>query len=186
MRLDKIMDNKPKLRKRRWGAALLTTAIGASMLGLLSTNAIASDDRVSVKVDGVDAQLKVNTPVFVPPKMPVSCPGLDKNDLEIGMRKVRIGDQVNQIHTVTFGEVDLKYNVRSDGRLENIRVVRSSHPCFEPNAKAALEQWRMAPVAQSKAEPLGKNSNDLPVTIKFTVTGKTHEDLEPTLNRLLQ
>ena len=187
MRLTEIMDNKSKPRKRRWSAALLTTAIGAGMLGLLSTNAIADDNQRIVQVNGVNIKHTGNTRVFVTPQMPDSCPGLEINDNDISERTIMVDDKVvKHLHLLTVGVVDLKYDVRTDGHIENISVVKSNHPCFEPNAITAVAQRKLALADQQKTKSLGKAVNDVPVTIKFTIGGETREDFESKLNLVLK
>ena len=172
MRLTEIMDNKSKPRKRRWSGALLITAIGAGAIGILSTNAIADENGLNnVQYSDITYLIRV------PPKMPESCPGLDSNDIKILGKDLLVEGEVVQQHTLTVGQVYLDFNVQLDGNIGNIRVVKSNHPCFERNAKAAVAQW--------KAEPQ-REVSDVSVRIEFMMTGETHEELEPTLNRLLK
>jgi len=174
MRLTEIMDNKSKPRKRRWVGAMLVAAIGAGTLGILSTLAIADETKMNVAIP----HSEITYVVRVPPKMPESCPGLDTNDIKIVGKNMWVDDGPKLQHVMTVGKVILRYDARADGGLENIRVVKSNHPCFESNAKAAVKQWI--------AKPQDKAVKNIEVMINFMVTGETHEELEPTLNRLLK
>jgi len=170
MRLTKIMDNKPHKRKQRWPMALFITALGASGLGFISItpDAIAKDGTVNIQADEV-----VYT-VRVPPRMPAKCLGLNVNEIEIERREVKIKDKVGQTHTAIVGVVVLKYDVRPDGSTHNLRVVKSNHPCFEPEAKTSLAQWMI--------EPQSENIRDVGVMLKFMLTGETDKDLRAALN----
>jgi len=172
MRLAKIMEQSAKPRKRRWSAALLASAMGAGALGLLSVNAAADDAELIIPAS------EITYIVRVPPKMPESCTGLDTNDIKIVGKNMWVDGGPKLQHVMTVGEVILSYDARADGGLENIRIVQSNHPCFESNAKEAVAQWI--------AKPQDKAVKNIQVMIQFMVQGETHEELEPTLNRLLK
>lgn len=172
MRLSEIMEYRTKPRKRRWSAVLLTSAIGAGILGLLSVNATADDIGLTTPASEITYMVRV------PPKMPESCPGLDTNDIKIVGKNMWIDGSPKLQHVMTVGKVILRYDARADGGLENIRVVETNHPCFESNAKEAVTQWI--------AKPQDKAVKNIEVMIQFMMTGETHEELEPTLNRLLK
>lgn len=76
-------------------------------------------------------------------------------------------------HTITFGSVTMKYDIQSDGTPVNSRILHSTNPCFEPNAKAFLEQMKKPKTSEVK---------DVIVIMKFMITGETHEDLNGPLN----
>ena len=168
MRLTEIMNHRDKPRKRRWSGALLATAAGAGALGLMSANATANEVGFNPKLQGITYVVRVA------PELPKSCPGLSPNDIKITGRDIWVDGVVKYEHVMELGEVDIKYDARADGSLENIRVIKSNHPCFEPNAKAAVAQW--------KTEPHGAGARDIAVKIKFIMTAETHEDLESILN----
>lgn len=172
MRLTEIMEHRAKPRKRRWSAVLLTSAIGAGTLGILSVNATADDIEPTIPASEITYMVRV------PPKMPESCPGLDTSDIKIVSKNMWVEGSPKLQHVMTVGKVILRYDARADGGLENIRVVKSNHLCFESNAKESVAQWI--------AKPQDKAVKNIEVMIQFMVTGETHEELEPTLNRLLQ
>ena len=177
MRLTEIMEKKTKPRKHRWNAALLLTSLGAGMLGLMGTNAIAKDGTLTVKADKVITDEIIYTK-RVPPKMPANCSGLDPHSIKIEGKTVNINGKSTYQHTAMVGSVVLKYDVRSDGSTHNLRIVKSSHPCFESEAKASVAQWMI--------EPQGEDIRDVAVMLKFLLTGETHEDLEPEFNDFLK
>ncbi len=172
MRLAEIMEQCAKPRKRRWSAALLASAMGAGALGLLSVTATADDAELIIPASEITYMVRV------PPKMPESCTGLDTNDIKIVGKNMWVDSGPKLQHVMTVGEVILSYDARANGVLENIRVVKSNHPCFESNAKEAVAQWI--------AKPQDKAVTNIQVMIQFIVQGETHEELEPTLNRLLK
>jgi len=189
MRLTQIMQNKPNPRKRRWRTALLLTTLGSGVLGFSSISATATDQNVTVQTgentvrhvtfqtgENIDEIIYVNR---TPPRMPTNCPDLDPNAIDIQGKEITTldGKSIYQ-HTATVGFVIMKYDAKPDGSTHNLRVVKSNHPCFEPEAKASVAQWMI--------EPQGKDIKDVLVVLRFMMTGETHEDLEGPLNKLLQ
>lgn len=171
MRLTKIMEKKPSPRKPRWSAALLLTALGASFLGLMGTSSLAKDEVIEFSAD------KIIHAKRVPPQIPENCPGLDPQTIKIEGKEITTNGKSSYLHTAQLGAVILKYDIRPDGTTHNPRVLKSTHPCFEANAKTALAKWM--------AEPQEKDTRDVVVLLRYLLTGETHEDLDPQLNDFL-
>jgi protein TonB len=66
------------------------------------------------------------------------------------------------------GNVQVQFNVSSQGVVENIRVVRASHPVFETNVIDAVSRYRFNPGAQ----------RGVTETFRFTLAGNA-ADPEP-------
>lgn len=171
MRLTEIIEDQPDPRTHRWNTALLLTTVGALMLGLMSTNAIAKDRRPPAEYYGVIFEKR---PL---PKTPASCPGLNTDDIKIyDLFQTDIKGETLHKHVAFFGNVDFKFDVRPNGSPYNLRVMKSDHPCFEPAATASL--------AQSVVQPTGKDVRDLMTTVRFLNVASTREDIETFLNDL--
>ena len=177
MRLTEIMENKSNPRKHRWNVALLLTTLGAGMIGIMSTSAMAKDETLTLQADKIITDEVVYTK-RVPPKMPASCPGLNLDGIEITGRDIKVKGEMVPQHTGIVGTVVLKYDVRPDGSTHNMRIVKSNHPCFEPVAKDSVAQWMI--------ESQDKDVRDVAVIIKFMLTGETHDDLGTLLNDFIQ
>jgi len=172
MRLSEIMENKPTPRKNRWNTVLLLTTLGAGMLGLISINAKASDSEFTIQAD------KIIYDKRVPPNMPASCPGLNADEIKIEWAEHLVEGKLVPQHSAILGTVVLKYDVRPDGNTHNLRVIKSTNACFEPEAVASVSQWMV--------QPQGDNLRDVAVILKFVLVGETHEDINPLLNDFLQ
>ena len=176
MRLIAIMEDAPGAKKRRWGAALLVTPIGACALGLTSAMATAGPSVIDMKsspiayVDGTPLQL------------PASCPGLE-NDLKArGLtfeeKELTVNGQLVSQHIVRLGTVVLNHDVRRDGSIHNARILDSTHPCFEAEAKAAIAQWMAAPQEFE--------IKDAAVKLHFIMSADTPEKLNDKLKDYLR
>ena len=176
MRLIAIMEDAPGARTRRWGAALLVTSIGASALGLTSAIATASPNVVDMKsspiayVDGTPLQL------------PTNCPGLENDlkarGLKFEEKELAVNGQLVSQHIVRLGTVVLNHDVRRDGSIHNARILDATHPCFEPNAEAAITQWM--------AEPQEFEIKDAAVKLNFIMSADTPEELNDKLKDYLR
>lgn len=169
MRLNQIMQPKANRRKRCGYATLGLTAFSAAIIGFMSQGVAAETNTQGQDVTFVKR---------IPPKMPTSCVGLDLDTIKITGRELKVGGQTTYQHTAEVGRVTLRFDVSKEGRTENIRIVKSNHPCFEPFAKDSVAQWL--------AKPSETKINDTSVMIQFLLTGEDHENIEGPLNKFLQ
>ncbi|GJL93999.1 MAG: hypothetical protein DHS20C05_04040 [Hyphococcus sp.] len=176
MRLIGILENETGARKRRWGAALLVTSIGASALGLTSALATAGASVINMASSPIDYVRQT------PLQMPASCPGLiadiKRRGVEFEEKDLMVGGEPVSRHTINLGTVVLGHDVRKDGTIHNARVLVSTHPCFESEAKAAIAQWMAAPQEfQIK---------DAAVKLHFMMSAATREELNEKLKSYAQ
>lgn len=177
MRLGEIMNNEPNVRKRRWGLALLLTSIGASGIGLLSAAASENVGVINAESGQVDYVL-VDYVKQTSLQMPASCPGLKMGDTKYEEKERTVNGRLVSQHTVTVGTVVLSHDVRRDGSIHNPRVLGSTHPCFEADAKTAIVQWM--------AEPQGSDLKNVAIKLHFVISVATIDELKLQLNDLLQ
>lgn len=176
IRLIGIMEDAPGARKRRWGAALLVMSVSASALGLTSAIATAGPSVIDMKsspikyVDGTPLQL------------PANCPGLIDDIKARGVKfeqeEVTVNGQPVSQYIMRLGTVVLNHDVRKDGSIHNARVLSSTHPCFEANAKDAIAQWSAAP--QEFA------IKDAAVKLHFVMSAETKEEVNDKVKNYLQ
>lgn len=181
MRLGQIMANEPHAKKRRWGAALLLTSIGASGVGLLSAAAsenVEDKNAESGQIDYVLIDYVKQTSL----QMPANCPGLIKDLKKRGIKfeekEIAVNGRLVSQQTMNLGTVILSHDVRKDGSIYNLDILSSTHPCFEAEAKDAINQWM--------AEPQGSDIKNVAVKLHFAISGATVEELKLQLNDLLQ
>lgn len=177
MRLVGIMEDDPGAQKPRWRAAVLLTAIAASGIGFVSAAATASDARLNP-----EDYVLVDYITKAPLQLPVNCPGLE-NDLKnrgIAFEEIEVplNGQLVSRHTINLGTVVLSHDVRRDGSVHNARVLSSTHPCFEPEAKAAIVQRMTAP---QEFEIKGAA-----VKLNFIMLAETPEELNEQLKNYLR
>lgn len=67
-------------------------------------------------------------------------------------------------------EVTVRYDIKPDGSVANVKAIESTDPCFERYARRAVRQWDYQPVAM----------NGAPVTVKGLQT--TISFSEPSLS----
>ncbi|WP_262696321.1 M56 family metallopeptidase [Kordiimonas aquimaris] len=171
MRLAEIIENKPRVRQRRWGTALLCTSIGASAIGLMS--AAASVNKViDIAYDQV-AYVKQTSW-----RLPASCPGFNEEDVKTELKELTVNGQLVSQHIMSLGIVVVTHDVRRDGQTKNLQVSYSTHSCFEEEAKAAVAQW--------VTEPQEIEIRNAAVKVHFTISGDTLEELNPQLSEFLQ
>ena len=53
--------------------------------------------------------------------------------------------RISRLSGIETGRVDIKFEITSEGTVENIRVVSSSNPALEKPAIAAMREWRFKP-----------------------------------------
>ena len=176
IRLIEIMEDAPKARKRRWGAALFITSIGATALGLTSAIATAGASVIDMASSPIDYAKQT------PLQLPANCPGLIEDikgrDVKFEEKKLMVNGQLVSQHTMKLGIVVLSHDVRKDGSIHNARVLDSTHPCFEANAKAAITQWM--------SEPQEFEIKDAAVKLHFMMSAETSEELNDKLKNYLQ
>jgi len=63
------------------------------------------------------------------------------------------------------GNVQVRFNVNSQGLVENIHIVRASHPVFETNVMDAVSRFRFHPGRQ----------NGVTETFRFTLEGDEYD-----------
>ena len=168
MRLTEILETKPKARKTRWSAALISTAICATAIGLMSSAASAKYGVINAGFDQV-GYVKQS---FVKP--PASCFGLIKNNAKLEEKKLMVNGQLAVQKTINLGTVVLSHDVRRDGTIFNPAIINSSHRCFEADAKAALLNW--------KAEPQDYETKNVAVKVHFIVSASTVDELKRQLD----
>ena len=77
----------------------------------------------------------------VPPMMPASCPNLDMNTVEIKSYSSTIEGKDTHYRAANVGTVRLMFDVDKMGQTQNVKAVKSNHPCFETPAINAVAQW---------------------------------------------
>jgi len=172
MRLTNILQNEPKARKRRWDAALLVTFIGAGVIGLMSTIAIATEKVMDAEFGHIEYVKRT------PLRLPANCHGLKKEDVKTEAKQVPVNGRLVPQYTMRLGTVILDHDVRKDGSIHSPHVFSSTHSCFEANAKAAIVQWR--------AESQEFKTKDAAVKLHFVISGATLNELNSQLNDFLQ
>ncbi|WDI31455.1 M56 family metallopeptidase [Hyphococcus flavus] len=181
MRLIGIIEDESSDKKRRWSAAVLSTFFAASGIGLLSAGAKAYEAGANAG-SGPDDYTLIDYVKQTALQMPGNCPGLID---DIKARGVKIEEKELMINgrpvphlTLNLGTVVLNHDVRKDGSIHNPRVIDSTHPCFEANAKAGIAQWTAAP--QEFA------IKDAAVKLHFVISGATGEELNQQLFNIAQ
>ena len=177
MRLGEIMKTEPKARKRRWGAAVLLMSIAASVIGLVNPVAIAKEKTINAgsgRVDYVQVDYVKRTPL----QIPANCRGLKRSDVKIEEKELMVNGQLASQHTIKLGNVLLVHGIRRDGSAHNPRIIKSTHPCFEAEAKAAITQWM--------TEPQELEIRDAGVKLHFVISGATLEEVNLQLDDFLQ
>ena len=176
MRLTKIMENKPMARKHRWSVVLLLTTLGASMIGLMSTATSSKNAVINAKFDRVDY---VNR---VPLQMPANCPGLlrdlKRDGIKFEKKERTVNGRLVSQQTMNIGTVVLSHDVRRGGSVYKPRIISSTSPCFEAEAKAAIVQWM--------AEPQEFEIKNVAVKLHFVIFGETTEELKQQLDSFVQ
>ncbi len=172
MRLTGIMQNEPKARTRRWDAALLVTFIGAGVIGLMSTIAIATDKVMDAEFGQIEYVKRT------PLQLPANCHGLKKEDVKTEAKQVPVNGRLVPEYTMRLGTVILDHDVRKDGSIHSPHVFSSTHSCFDANAKAAIVQWR--------AESQEFKTKDAAVKLHFVISGATLNELNSQLDDFLQ
>jgi len=183
MRLGKIMKHESNARKRRWHAAVFLTSIAASGIGLMSAAAAAA-----ANYTGTNAGFNPEDYVLVayikktPLQLPVSCPGLIEDikarDVKFEEQETTVNGRPVSLLTVKLGTVVLSHSVRRDGRIFNVGIINSTHPCFEVEAKAAI--------AQRVAEPQESEIRNVAVKLDFIMWAETSEELSDKLKNYPQ
>lgn len=167
MRLIGIIEGEPGGKKRRWGAALLGLSVCASGLGLTSALASASTSVIDMASSPIDYVTRT------PLQMPATCPGLIQDIKARGVqfeeKEVSRDGELVSLYTINLGTVILSHDVRRDGSIHKPRVLDSTLPCFEANAKAAITEWMAAP--QEFA------IKDAAVKLHFVMSATTKEGL---------
>lgn len=181
MRLGGILNNETNSRKCRWGAAVLLATIAASGIGLLTAAASQNDTGKNAGFNP-DDYILVNYIKQTPLQLPASCPGLIEDlksrDFKFGEKEMTVNGRLVSQKTMNIGTVVLSHDVRRDGSVNNPRILSSTHPCFDANAKAALIQWM--------AEPQRSEIKNVAVKIHFGLLGATNEELNQKLKNLVQ
>jgi hypothetical protein len=172
MRLFEIMENEPGARKRHWGAALLLTSIGASVIGLMSAVATAKEQVIDAGSGTVDYVRQT------PLQLPANCPGLKRDDVKTEEKEHTVNGRLVSQHAMRLGTVILNHDVRRDGSIHNPRIIDSTHPCFEADAKAAIAQWM--------TEPQELEIKNAAVKLHFVISAATPEELNLQLDDFLQ
>jgi len=172
IRLTGIMKNEPGPRKHRWSAALLLSALGASMIGFFNSSASAKVEVLDVDLDPIEYVKQT------PLQLPSSCPGLKRDDVKFEKTTSTINGKIVPQHTMKLGIVVLKHDVRRDGSAHNPLVIVSTHPCFEANAKTAIAGW--------DAEPQEFEIKNVVVKMYFVTSAETREQLNLKLESFLQ
>jgi len=176
MRLGEIMKTEPKARKRRWGAALFLTSLGACAIGL-TTSAATAKDKV-INAESGQVEYAKQTPL----KLPANCPGLirdlKRGGVKIEEKELTVNGRLVSQHTMNLGTVVLSHDVRKGGSIYNPRIIGSTHPCFEAEAKGAIVQWM--------TEPQEFEIKNVAVKLHFVISGATIEELKQQLDDILQ
>ena len=176
MRLMGIMEDAPGVRERRWGAAILFTSISASGLGITSALATAGPGVINMASSPIDYVRQT------PLQMPASCPGLigdiKRRGAEFEEKEMIVNGQLVSRYAINLGTVVLGHDVRRNGSINNLRVLASTHSCFEAEAKAAIAQWM--------TEPRDFEIKDAAVKVHFTMSADTSEELNSQLVDFLQ
>lgn len=174
MRLTKIIENKPNPRKRRWSVALLLTTLGASMIGLMSTATSSKSEVLNAKFD--QAKYVKQTSL----QMPANCPGLIRDlrsrGVKVEEKELTVNGLLVSQQTMKLGTVVLSHDVRRGGSIYNSRIISSTHPCFEPEAKASIVQWM--------AVPQEFEIKNVAVMLHYVISGATTKELKQQLDNL--
>jgi len=172
MRLGGILKNEPNARKRRWSAAVLLTSIAASGIGLMSAAATANDAGTNAGSNPDDYVL-VDYIKKTPLQLPANCPGLlsdlKARGVKFGEKNVAVDGRLVSKYIIELGTIVLGHDVRKDGSIHNSRVLSSTHPCFEAEAKAAIAQW--------VAEPQESETKNVAVKLNFIMSADTSQEL---------
>ena len=171
MRLTKIVERKSAPRKYRWSAALLLTAMGASLIGFLSIGASANEAVPNATSEVV--YLKRTAA-----QLPASCPGLEMDKANIATVERVVDGALIQQFSAKLGLVVVHLDVLKDGRTDKLYTTYSTHPCFEANAKASVAEWI--------AEPQDQVIRDVGVKVHFIITGTSIEDIKSQLDKLTE
>jgi|GEM_PF-1981186 len=176
MRLAGIIENEPVKQTRRWVGAVLCASIAASGIGLLSAAATTTEAFLDANSGQVTYIKKA------PPQLPAHCPGLE-NDLKArGFKYEEVQTTVEgrlvSLHSINLGAVVLSHDVRKDGSVHNLRILNSTLPCFEAEARIALSQ-RMA-------EPQELETRNVVTKVKFIMSAKSPEKLNEQLKKYLR
>lgn len=176
MRVIGILENAPNTQKPRWGVALFFTSMSASALGLTSAIATVGEN----VIDGTSGP--INYAARTPLETPARCPGLirdlKRRDVKVEDKELMVNGQLILQRTMNVGTVVLRHDVSKDGSIDNPAIIKSTHPCFEANAKASIAQWM--------ARPQETATKNVVVKMPFIITGATVEDLNLQLKSLDQ
>ncbi|MEO1407679.1 MAG: energy transducer TonB, partial [Pseudomonadota bacterium] len=117
-----------------------------------------------------------------PLQLPASCPGLESNLKARGINfeevEIQVGDQLVTQHKMTLGTVVVGHDVRRDGSIYNSRILSSTHPCFEAEAKAAI--------ASSLTQPQESEIKNVAAKLHFSISAETPEELNDKLRNYLR
>jgi len=70
------------------------------------------------------------------------------------------------------GNVHVRFNVNSSGIVENIQIVRASHPVFETNVMDAVSRYRFSPARQNG---MAVARTGVTETFRFTLEGDEYD-----------
>ena len=167
MRLIGIMEEAPTPQKRRWGAALFFTSVGAGTLGLTSAMAAAGASVIDMASSPVEYVKQTQL------QLPASCPGLvgdlKARGIKFEEENLILNGQLVSQYTVKLGTVVLSHDVRRNGTIYNSRVLHSTHPCFETSAKASIAQWM--------TQPQKLETKNVAVKLHFKMSAETSDEL---------
>ena len=172
IRLAGIIERDSNPPKQRWRSALFLSTLGAGLMGLVNSSALAT-----VEVLNADPQSIEYVKQFTP-KLPASCPGLTIDDVKYQQTTSTVNGKTLPQHSVKLGLVILKHNVRKDGSTYNSEVLKSTHACFEANAKTAITKW--------VAEPQEFEVKNAVVKLHFTASADNIDELKRQLGKFLE
>ena len=114
--------------------------------------------------------------------MPVNCPGLESDlkarGIKFEEKEVTVNGQLVSKYLMRLGTVVLGHDVRKDGSIYNARILSSTHPCFEAEAKAAI--------AQRLAAPQEFETKNVAIKLHFIMSADTRKELNSKLKDYLQ
>lgn len=173
IRLTGIIDDSPNMPISRWKTTLATTAVGASLLGLVGASASTNN---SPAIDFRD-YISMDYTVRTPPKLPQNCLALDRSTLKVKRNEIDITGAQNSKYYITVGSVVVTYKVRKNSAIHNVRVLDSSDKCFNDEAIVTVGNW--------KVKPQGKEVNNAIAKVYFRISGHSEEELNMKLNDFL-
>ena len=176
MRLVGIIDGEPGAQKHRWTVALICASIMAATLGL--TNAIATPGANATDEGSIQIAYARKTTL----QLPANCPGLESDlkarGFEYETKEVTVNGQRVPISIVSLGIVIVGHDVRKDGTLHNVRVLKSTNQCFDDEAEKAVVQWL--------AEPQDFETKNAAIKLQFIMSAQSHEQLDKKLKAYLR